>query len=212
MDIQGWFHLFIQQILATSWLEWLAVGFGVAEVLLAKRNKVLLYPMGIISILLWMYLYLGAKLYAEMALNVYYLVMSIYGWMVWKSRTITGVIQISWTNKKELMTALAISAVGFVVLFLVLKHFTDSDVPYMDAFVSATAWAGMWLLARRKIENWIFLNISNIVAVPLLIHKQLAMGAVLTAFLFTVAIFGYLDWKRIAKGKKLEDGKENLKS
>jgi nicotinamide mononucleotide transporter len=63
--------------------------------------------------------------------------------------------------------------------------------------VSSTAWAGMWLLARRKIENWIFLNISNIVAIPLKFHKDLPLMALLTTFLFIVAIFGFLEWRKI---------------
>lgn len=203
MDIHNWLLLFINQIKQTGWLEWLAVGFGVAEVLLAKRNKVWLYPAGIVSIILSMYLLQSAKLYAEMLLNVYYLVMSVYGWAVWKTKKEAGNQQVSWTSRRELFIALAISGMGFVFLCLVLRHFTDSDVPYMDAFVSATAWAGMWLLAKRKIENWIFLNISNMVAIPLLLHKQLAMFAVLTLFLFIVAIFGFLDWKKIYRQSKI---------
>jgi nicotinamide mononucleotide transporter len=77
-------------------------------------------------------------------------------------------------------------------------------VPAWDAFISSTAWAGMWLLARRKIENWIFLNISNLFAIPLLIHKKLPMFALLTSILFIVAIFGFLEWKRILHKKQLE--------
>jgi len=84
-----------------------------------------------------------------------------------------------------------------------LRNHTDSDVPLFDAFVSSTAWAGMWLLAKRKIENWIFLNISNVVAIPLLFHKKLPLMACLTTFLFIVAIFGFLDWKKIIGKRKL---------
>lgn len=203
MNFQDWFVLFKNQIVHTSIIEWLAVGFGVSEVLLAKKNNIWLYPTGIISILLSMFLLLNAHLYAETLLNIYYLVMSVYGWVIWKKRHAGKEIEVSWTNSKELSTAFLISGLGFVILYLTLKHFTDSDVPVWDAFVSSTAWAGMWLLARRKIENWIFLNISNIVAIPLLIHKKLAMFAVLTLVLFIVAIFGFIDWKKIYKQRKL---------
>ncbi|MEI9957355.1 MAG: nicotinamide mononucleotide transporter family protein [Ferruginibacter sp.] len=82
-----------------------------------------------------------------------------------------------------------------------LKHFTTSNVPYWDAWVSATAWAGMWLLSKRKIENWILLNISNLFAIPLLIYKQLPLFAILTLVLFVVAIFGYYSWKKIIQQK-----------
>jgi nicotinamide mononucleotide transporter len=204
MNFQDWFKLFQEQILHTSLIEWLAVGFGVSEVLLAKKNSIWLYPTGIISILLSMFLLLNVKLYAETLLSIYYLVMSVYGWIIWKKRKQDGENQVSWSSNKELTIAVLISVIGFGVLYLVLKHYTDSDVPLFDAFVSSTAWAGMWLLAKRKIENWIFLNISNIVAIPLLFHKKLPLMACLTTFLFTVAIFGFLDWKKIINKSRLK--------
>ncbi|SDC63572.1 nicotinamide riboside transporter PnuC [Pedobacter soli] len=204
MNFQDWFKLFQEQIAHTSFIEWLAVGFGVAEVLLAKKNSIWLYPTGIISILLSMFLLLNVKLYAETLLSIYYLVMSVYGWIIWKKRKQDAENQVSWSSNNELTIAVLISAIGFVGLFLVLRHFTDSDVPLFDAFVSATAWAGMWLLAKRKIENWIFLNISNIVAIPLLFHKKLPLMACLTTFLFTVAIFGFFDWKKIIDKSRLK--------
>ncbi|MBT2563679.1 MULTISPECIES: nicotinamide riboside transporter PnuC [Pedobacter] len=204
MNFQDWFKLFQEQILHTSLIEWLAVGFGVSEVLLAKKNSIWLYPTGIISILLSMFLLLNVKLYAETLLSIYYLVMSVYGWIIWKKRKQDGENQVSWSSNKELTIAVLISVIGFGVLYLVLRHYTDSDVPVFDAFVSSTAWAGMWLLAKRKIENWIFLNISNIVAIPLLFHKKLPLMACLTTFLFTVAIFGFLDWKKIINKSRLK--------
>lgn len=198
MEIQEYLRLFVEQVKATTYLEWFAVAFGVTEVLLAKRNNILLYPAGIIGILLGLYLKLNAKLYAESLLSMYYLVMSFYGWIVWSKRKARKeVVQVSWTTRQEMQIALAIAIGGYFILYYALVNFTDSDVPMLDAFVSSVAWAGMWLLARRKIENWIFLNISNIVAIPLMWHKNFVMFALLTLFLFIVAIFGYFDWKKI---------------
>ena len=94
---------------------------------------------------------------------------------------------------------------GFPALYYALLHFTDSTVPVWDAWVSATAWAGMWLLAKRKIENWILLNISNAFAIPLLAYKGLHLYAILTLFLFVVAIFGYFEWKRIIRREEEVD-------
>jgi len=198
MEIQEYLRLFVDQVRETTYLEWLAVAFGVTEVLLAKRNNILLYPAGIIGILLSLYLKLNAKLYAESLLSMYYLVMSVYGWMIWSKRKAKNeTLPVSWTTKNEMLIAFAISIGGYFVLYFALVHFTNSDVPILDAFVSSVAWAGMWLLARRKIENWIFLNVSNIVAIPLMWHKNFVMFALLTLFLFIVAIFGYFDWKKI---------------
>jgi nicotinamide mononucleotide transporter len=196
MELKDWYTLLNAQLVNTSIIEWMALGFGIAEVLLAKRNHIWLYPTGIISILLSMFMLINVRLYAETLLNMYYLVMSIYGWIAWRKKSTLPALDISWCSNTELRTAVIISGGGFVILYLVLRHFTNSDVPLWDAFVSSTAWAGMWLLARRKIENWIFLNLSNLFAIPLLVHKKLPMLALLTAILFIVAIFGYLDWKK----------------
>lgn len=198
MEFQQFISIFWQQFKATSLIEWFAVGFGVTEVILAKRNNIWLYPFGIVSILLAIYLKINGRLYAEILLSVYYLLMSFYGWALWSKLKKSNLppIKISWTTRKELFVALAISIIGYFVLYTFLVCFTNSDVPILDAFVSSTAWAGMWLLARRKIENWLFLNISNIVAIPLMWHKQYVLFTLLTLFLFIVAIFGFLDWKK----------------
>lgn len=199
MLLVSWIHLFLQQVAQTSWIEWLAVGFSVAEVLLARANKVALYPAGIIATLLSVYLFITSGLYAESLLNGYYIVMSIYGWWYWVKKKDKPPVPITFTNKKEWQTVAAIVAGGFIVLYLTLKNFTPSTVPLCDAFVSATAWAGMWLLAKRKVENWILLNISNAVAIPLLFYKHLPLYAALTIFLFVVAVQGYFQWKKLVK-------------
>jgi len=189
----------LQAAKATSWLERFSVLCGIIQVLLSKNNKVSNYLFGILGIISGMYIYFGAKLYADIALNMYYLIMSVYGWWYWKTNKEAKEQPITRCNAKEWGIVLAIVVVGFFILSLSLTHFTDSDVPVWDAWVSSTAWAGMWLLARRKIENWILLNISNALAIPLLIHKELYLFAALTLFLFTVAIFGFFKWKSIMK-------------
>ncbi len=189
--------LFEEQLQQTTLLEWLAVILGVAEVLLARVNNIWLYPTGIAGTLIGIYLLLIAGLYAESALNVYYLVMSIYGWIFWLSKNGKQEVKISWSNKREWAITLIIVFAGWLVLYVLLKKFTTSNVPFWDSFASATAWAGMWLLARRKIENWIWLNISNLVAIPLLCYKKLPMLALLTLFLFVIAFWGYFEWRAI---------------
>lgn len=185
--------------LQTSWLERFSVLCGVVQVLLSKNNKVSNYFFGIMGIVSGMYVLFGAKLYAEIALNMYYLIMSIYGWWYWSSSKEAREQPITSCTKKDWSVVSAISILGFVLLFLILEHVTDSDVPAWDAWVSATAWAGMWLLAKRKVENWLLLNVSNLFAIPLLIHKELYLFAALTTFLFIVAIFGYFNWRKLMK-------------
>jgi len=199
--MHDWPTLLIEQLKETTWVQWLAVALGVAEVLLAQRNNIWLYPAGIAGTSLSILLLMEAGLYAESALNVYYVVMSVYGWIYWIRKRNEPPVRITYSSRTEWKISIAISLGGWLVMYVLLKNIpasllTPSSVPAWDAFVSSTAWAGMWLLARRKIENWILLNVSNLFAVPLLFYKHLPMFALLTIFLFIVAIFGYFDWKK----------------
>ena len=179
-------------------IEIIAVIFGIAEVLLSYKNNVLLYPAGIISCCLSIFLLAESKLYAESGLNVYYFVISIWGWILWQKRSENlDHLPITKANSKDWSIVAGICLAGFLLIFFLLKKFTDSPVPAIDAFVSATAWAGTFLLARRKLENWILLNVSNIVAIPLYFYKGLPLYALLTIVLFIVAVFGYFKWKKI---------------
>lgn len=190
----------MQEILEqTTWQEWLGVTFSIIQVLLARKNNSNTYLFGIAGILLSLYVMFFAKLYAEFTLNLYYLVMSIYGWIYWKFGREKTPPKISKTNHQEKIITGLIVLVSFGIFWMCLTHFTDSDVPILDSLVSAFAWAGMWLMARRKIENWIFLNMSNSIAIPLLIHKELYLYAFLTIFLFVVAVLGYIEWRKIIK-------------
>lgn len=186
-------------------LEIIAVAFSVMGVLLSYRNSILLYPAGIISsgLFIWMMAQPKVGLYAEASLNAYYLLMSFYGWYLWLQRNKKAThLPISSCTKRDWKIVIAICVAAFIILYFTLTKWTDSSVPGIDSFVSATAWAGMWLLAKRKVENWILLNISNAVAIPLLFYKHMPLTALLTAFLFTVAVLGYFRWKRIMQKEK----------
>jgi len=195
----GWYKILIQQFIDTPILHWIGVGFGVLEVLLAKSNKVWLYPCGIISILITLFVLYEAGLYAEILLNLYYLIMSIYGWYYWVSKPNRQEVQISWCSNRDWLVCSVLLLLGFPLLSFALMAYTDSTVPIWDGWVSITAWVGMWLLAKRKIENWIWLNVSNAFAIPLLFHKGLFLYALLTIFLFIIAIFGYFSWRKQLK-------------
>lgn len=191
-------------LLKTTWPEWFGVFFSIFQVLLARKNNSNNYLFGIAGISLTLYVMMQSKLYAEFTLNLYYLVMSIYGWLYWKFGKRQSETAISETTSQEKLITAGIVIGTFSLFYIFLTRFTDSDVPVLDSLVSAFAWAGMWLMARRKIENWILLNVSNIIAIPLLIHKELYLYAVLTAFLFIVAISGYIEWRKIIKSKSLK--------
>jgi len=197
MDVSVTIEQFYTQLQATKPIEFIAVLFGMISVVLANRNHVWLYPTGIVSTVIYIWIMARVGLYAESLLNLYYFIMSIYGWALWhKGKGNENPAAISHNNGKDLAISIAICVSGWAVLYFVLSSYTDSTVPMLDAIVSATAWAGMWLLAKHKIENWILLNISNAIAIPLYIYKGIPFTALLTLFLFIVAIFGYFRWKK----------------
>jgi len=206
-NLPEWMQLFITQLKETDWLQWVGLVLGVSEVLLARANKIALYPAGIAATAISIYVLWTSGLFAECLLSAYYIVMSVYGWWYWIKKKNLPKVKVSYSTQKEWGIVAAIALGGYVILFFILKYFTPSTVPHWDAWVSSTAWAGMWLLARRKIENWILLNISNLFAIPLLFHKQLPLYGCLTIFLFLVAIQGYFSWRKTirqeaASGKK----------
>ncbi|RKR80821.1 nicotinamide mononucleotide transporter [Mucilaginibacter gracilis] len=203
-------QLLMEQIKATTPIEWIAVAMSVAEVLLARINNVWLYPTGIIGTVLGIYLLLNVHLYGESLLNVYYLVMSFYGWYYWLKKKGEPPVKITWSSRTEWVVTLSITFIGWAILYAILNHgfvfwrfnFPPSNVPIWDAFVSSSAWAGMWLLARRKIENWLLLNLSNVFAVPLLFYKHLPLFGFLTIFLFVIGVWGFIDWIKIYNKEK----------
>lgn len=188
----------------TSWQEWLGVIFGICQVLLARQNNPNNYLFGIASIVLSMVVLFGAKLYAEIALSSYYLVMSIYGWIFWKFGTQKQEAPIAYSTKRDWGIVGGIIVIAFTVFYYFLTHLTDSDVPVWDSAVTAFAWAGMWLMAKRRIENWVLLNISNLLAIPLLWHKSLYLFSFLTLFLFIIAVTAYFKWHKILKNQSNE--------
>lgn len=195
----SWLQDIAIQIKLTQPLEWAAAFFGVLSVLFAQRNHILLYPTGLVSTGIYSYLLSRreAGLYAEALLNVYYFVMTVYGWWHWRRGSTRQPVVVTFSDRRDWQLTILIVAVLWPVFFMLLS-FTPSTVRGWDSFVSATACAGMWLLARRKADNWLLLNLSNLVAIPLFAYKGYWVTMLLTLFLFIVAIFGYLSWRKLA--------------
>ena len=205
--LNEWLELFNQELKNIDAIQIGVLVFGVSEVLLARANNILLYPAGIIATVLALFSLYTAGLYAECLLHGYYLVMSVYGWWYWSKRKHEPPVAVTFANRYDWIVTTCFVVGGTWLLFFVLSNYTDSEVPVWDAWISATGWAGMWLLARRKVENWLLLNISNAFAVPLLFIKGLPLMALLTVFLFIVACIGYVDWRKTAAKKVVHSPK-----
>ncbi len=180
-----------------TWLQAIGTVFGIGQVVLARQNSIHNYLFGIVAIVTSMWVLYQSALYADILLNLYYLVMSIYGWFYWKFGKHKSETPISISGMQEHLKALGIVIGCFTLMAYWLSFHTDSDVPIWDALVSAFAWAGMWLMAKRKIENWIYLNVSNVISIPLLMYKELYIYAAMSVFLFAMGTSGYLKWRKL---------------
>ncbi|MEQ9285597.1 MAG: nicotinamide riboside transporter PnuC [Cyclobacteriaceae bacterium] len=196
---------FVDGLQQMTWLEAVAVLFGLLSVWYAKKENILVFPTGIVSVLIYVHICFGAKLYADMGINAYYFVMSVFGWYKWgKGDTKQTQLPVSANNPSENLVSLLILVVSYVVLNFVLIEYTDSDVPRWDAITTAFAFTAMWLMAKKKIENWLAWIITDLISIPLYFHK----GYILTSFQFLVflilAIAGYISWRKTLRAPENE--------
>lgn len=181
-------------------LEITAVFFGLLSVWFAKKNNILVFPTGLINTSIYVYLLWKWSLLGDMMINAYYFAMSIYGWYHW-TRSKEGVVEypIARMSHKEKKTAvlLFIASTLFVtVVYLFFNKFT-SWMSYLDTFITGVFFVGMWLMAKRKIENWILWIIGDVLSIPLYFAKGYTFTS-LQYILFTlIAVYGYFEWKKI---------------
>ncbi|WP_452597785.1 nicotinamide riboside transporter PnuC [Pontimicrobium sp. MEBiC01747] len=180
-------------------LEIVAVIFGFMSVWYSKQNKIWVFPTGMISTVIFVYLLLKWTLLGDMMINAYYFIMSVYGWYVWTRKVDdTSVTPISVATPKEKKISIVIFFATLLFVFAVYNMFNKWSgwTAYIDTITTAIFFVGMWLMARRKIENWFFWIIGDIISVPLYFYK----GFTFTSFQYlgftVIAIFGYLAWKK----------------
>lgn len=207
MNLPEIWKQFLSNIRETGILEWVSTISQIASVWYARKNKVLVYPTGIVGILIAAYIYLfiaHPPLYADSMLNLYYFAMSVYGWYNWVLKKDGGQFEypVSWCSRQELVVGLSIFF-GFAVgLFFILKSATNSNTPFLDSLVSSSAVTAMWWMAKRKIENWLAWILSNIVAIPLNFYKGFMLFTLMYFLFLALAWWGYADWKKIVKQKE----------
>lgn len=193
---------FIQGLLATTWLEGIAVFTGIASVWYSKKENILVYPIGLINTIIYIYISFNGKLFGEATVNLYYSIMSIYGWWIWmkKDNANQQILSISYSTKKEWLIQLAFFGACYIVLFLAIdylkKTFAPGAIPWADAFASAAAFTGMWLMTRKKMENWLWWIVTNIASIPLYYVKGYVFTSVFYMVLLILAIWGWFEWKQ----------------
>lgn len=180
-------------------LEFLAFIFGIISVIYAKKENILVYPTGIICTVITIYLLYRAQYFGDMMMNVYYSVMSIYGWWNWsRVKDNHYIILISKTNKKEYLIASFFFLLTIVITFSVYKMNLDSlEIPnYIDIFTSGIFFTAMWLMANKKIESWIFWIVGDIITIPLYSYRGLGILSLQYLIFLILAIQGYYEWKK----------------
>lgn len=199
MGIAELWDLFLQNIYQTTWLEVVAVIFGLLSVWYSTKVNILVYPTGIINVLIYIYICFIVGLYADMAINVVYFSMSVYGWYNWLRPTAEKEeLPVSFNTKKQQIIGIVAVAVSFVIISQVLVKYTDSTVPYIDAFTTAIFIVGMYFMAIKKVENWVYWIIGNVVSIPLYFYKGLAFTSFQYLVFLILAIKGLILWRKEA--------------
>ena len=178
-----------------SWLEGMAVFLGITSVYCSTKRNIWVYPSGMVSVLIYVWICFRYGLYADMGINAYYFGMSVYGWYVWsRPQEQSNSLLVSWLDGKGWLLSLGFFLISFALLVGVLLKFTDSTVPYWDSFTTASAFVAMWLMAKKKIENWIFWILTDVVSVPLYFHKGLLLTSFQYLFFTGLAMAGFFSW------------------
>jgi len=212
MLLSSFFEVFWQNIQETTFLEIVAVIFGLLSVWYAKKANILVYPTGIVSVLIYVYILIEPKLYADVGINFFYFLMSVYGWYMWTRKGPTQkVIPIKWNSKRMQAYGILAVIVFFIAIWQLIYYFKRGDIDYMqeyvyfdslklmyvDSLTTAIFLVGMLFMALKRIENWIYWIIGDIISVPLYFQK----GFVFTSFQYLVflglAIAGLIAWIKI---------------
>lgn len=178
-------------------LEIIAVLFGVASVWYAKKENIKVYPTGIISTAIYVYICYKYVLYGDLLINIYYTLMSIYGWYMWAKTTQGQQIEIARSTLNDWIKAFGIffgTAIFVVLVYLYFNRF-DRLTDYFDTFTTGIFFAAMWLMANKKIEHWLLWILGNIVSIPLYFIKGLGFSGLQFTVFLVLAILGYKEWK-----------------
>jgi nicotinamide mononucleotide transporter len=189
----------------TTLLEYVAVFFGIASVWYSRKENILVYPIGLANTIPYVFISINGSLFGEASVNFYYTVMSIYGWILWakKNQQKEHVVVITTADKKEWVRQIFFFAAFYVSFFIALtylkKSFAPGAIPWADSFASATAFTGMWLMARKKVESWYWWIATNLASIPLYFVKHYVFTSIYYIILLIMAFWGLKEWMERAR-------------
>lgn len=202
--MQDLWQQFLTNLQQTTPLEFIAVFAGIASVWFSRIENILVYPVGLINTIIYVYISFKFQLIGEASVNFYYTVMSLYGWILWAKRDKEKhpVVHVTASDKKWWIWQLCFFGGFYIVIFMALTYlkqsFFEGAIPWADAFASATAFTGMWLMTKKKLESWYWWILTNIASVPLYFVKHLAFTSVYYLVLLVMAVFGLIEWRKRA--------------
>jgi nicotinamide mononucleotide transporter len=205
VTIPEFWYQFVADLKQTSLLEFVAVISGIASVWLSRIENIWVYPTGLANTIIYIYLSFKSSLIGEASVNFYYTVVSIYGWVLWarKNAQQQHILHVTWSSRKEWAQEMAFFGFFYIGVFFALtflkRGFAPMAIPWADAFASATAYTGMWLMARKKVESWYWWIATNIASIPLYFVKHYVFTSVYYLVLLIMAISGLAEWRRRAK-------------
>ena len=208
MTIQEIWEQFIEGMKNTTWLEYIAVFAGIASVWYSRVENILVYPVGLINTIIYIWLSVKGDLLGEASVNLYYTVMSIYGWLLWTRKDITQhkIVLVKFSDSHwwlyQLLFFIAFYIVIFVSLTYLKRSFAPEAIPWADAFASATAFTGMWLMTKKKVESWYWWIATNIASIPLFFIKHYVFTSVYYFILLIMAVWGLIEWRKRAAALK----------
>ena len=189
----------------TTWLEYIAVFTGIASVWFSRAENILVYPVGLVNTIIYIYLSLKGDLYGEASVNFYYTIMSVLGWYMWlrKNEKKELELHISFSDSKMWRNQILFFLFFYISIYFALtylkKDFAPGAIPWADAFASATAFTGMWLMTKKKVESWYWWIATDFASVPLYFSKHYVFSSVYYLVLLIFAFWGLAEWKRRAQ-------------
>jgi len=192
----SFFQFLISQLHQTSTLEWVAVVTGFICIYLAAKESIWNWPISIISVISYGFLFFREAMYGDMTLQIYFLFTAFYGWYFWIKKRTADQKPISKLETKNWLLVIIFVLVLSIFLGWFMASFTNSTVPYADGFCTSVSFVAQFLLTRKILENWLLWVFVNICYVPLFIYKNLNLSALLYVVLIIIAFKGYLDWKK----------------
>ena len=182
------------------YLELFAVIMNITSVVYAKRNNILVYPTGLIGTGIFVYILLNFSLLGDTIINAYFFSMSIYGWYFWsRKKDEVFINQVSTINRNEIKYLFVPAISSLIFIYFVYDYFDkwNNWTAYVDNITTAIFFVAMWLMARRKIESWIFWIIGDLITVPLYFYKGLTISSIQYIIFLILAVLGYISWKKI---------------